>query len=179
MWKVISFYTKQYKREVDRLICSLKKFNIDCDIEYYESDKSWIENTNYKQVFIKKKLLEYKHPLVWLDADAEVVKYPKYFDVIEEDVGLHVKDFDKLQTGTMYFKYKPNVLELLDVCIRNSKVEPKIPDGRHFHGAIRSRYLRGWLTMFTLPYSYYYIFDLYSKWKDPVIKHYQASRRFR
>ena len=83
---VVSFYTPKYTECVKRLKRSLKKFGIPHDIEKIKSNGEWIVNANRKATFIKCKFSIYNEPVVWVDADAVIRKYPDYFDVIEEDI---------------------------------------------------------------------------------------------
>ena len=177
--KVVSFYTDDYEEDVKRLICSLKKFNLDYDIENIESLGSWDLNTNYKATFIKKKLLKHKQPIVWLDADSEVVKYPKYFDVIEEDIGVCYENLSKLKSGTIYFNHTDKALKILNRWEINSK-NTNITDQMHLQQVLRGEYIESHnVTLFCLPSSYYCIYDIMKDWTEPVIKQYQASRRHR
>jgi len=84
MWKFISFYTPDYKDEIAVLEDSLIGTPCTYDIEMVKSKGDWKKNAFYKIPFIVKKLKQYKHPLVWVDADAKVVSYPEMFDNMDD-----------------------------------------------------------------------------------------------
>jgi len=128
-WKVISFYTANYKDEVDILIKSLDQLKIPYDIEFVKSKGLWKENTFYKIPFIIKKLKQSKTPLVWLDADAGVVQYPVLFDDMGDALmgGVYspwkTKGVREFISNTMYFvpcKETINFLEEINNFIKNA-----------------------------------------------------------
>jgi len=177
--RVVSFYTDNYSEEAERLICSLKKFCIKHDVERIESLGSWDKNTNHKAVFIKRKLLKYMSPVVWIDADAEITRYPKYFDVIEEDIGVYYENLSKLKSGTIFFNHTVPALKVLERWEENSR-NHEITDQTHLQHVLRGEYIESHkVTLFCLPCSYCYIVDIMEGWCKPVITHYQSSRKFR
>ena len=114
-WKVISFYTLDYSDEVAILIESLEKFKIPYDIEAVKNKGAWKENAFYKIPFIIKKLKQYNHPLVWLDADAKVVQYPEEFNNLGDTLmagihspinkpipGVHIHTLNEYVSNTIY-----------------------------------------------------------------------------
>ena len=77
--KFISFYTPNgnYPALARQLETSLKKFDLDHDIELFESFDSWLSGVDNKAKFIKDKLLKYKDTVVWLDIDTEIKQFPE------------------------------------------------------------------------------------------------------
>lgn len=158
----------------------MKKFGLPYSIEEIPSKGSWVLNTCQKPFFIRRKLLELKKPIIWLDADAIVKKYPIYFDFIQEDFGIHCENLEKPQTGTIFFRYNDIVLEFLDKWEINCKKFPERgSDQPNIAGIIRGFCFESYrMSFFWLPKAYCQIFDIRND-DNVVIEHYQASRKFR
>ena len=180
------------------LIPSLKKFNLEYDIEYPEDRGSWQANTSYKSEFILKML--HKHEgssIVFLDSDAEVKKYPSLFWEIpnEYDIGVHFlnwmwrwrkqKDGNKfhLLSGTMYLNYNSKVIGLVEEFIEEISKSPNTIEQRSMEVVVNRRKD---LKVYELPYSYIVFPNQNNtlplhmlKEKDIVIYHNQASRRLK
>jgi len=138
---------------------------------------------NYKSEFVKRKLLQHKKDIVWLDADAVVQQYPILFDVLDEDVAVHYRhsdhEGDTLHSGTIYFRYNQEVLNMVDKWIEHCKCKTETFDQRSLQSAVRVFYNeRHKIRVMCLPDSYFQIYDLMN-WGKPVIEHFQASRKFR
>lgn len=183
--RIISFYTPDYKDIVKDLISSLTKFNIPYDIEELPKVKpvkvsdTWVVNCAEKAKFINRKIREIKDTVVWLDADSIVIKYPTYFDMIEEDVAVYFEYLIRLKSGTMLFRYNDTVLEILKRWEENCKIAPTTFDQIHLQHVIKGFYQElHKLSVFFLPDSYCWMKDI-TKVGEPVIFHKQASRRFR
>lgn len=156
----------------------MKEFKLDYDVQGINSLGSWDLNTNHKATFLLKKLEEHKAPIIWIDADAVVRKYPSYFDIIKEDIGVHYENMTSLKSGVVFVNNTESAKEVLRRWQRNSEKEPKIFDQKHLQSVLRGEYIETHrATVFFLPDSYYHIFDL-SK-GEPVVEHFQASRKLR
>lgn len=81
--KFISFYTPNgiYSTLIKDLESSLKKYSLDYTIEQLNDAGSWVQNCALKAEFILKHLKSEKQNtcLVWIDSDAQVIKYPELF----------------------------------------------------------------------------------------------------
>ncbi len=132
----ITYYTtgSPYENLAKNLEESLNKFNLKNRI-YEKPDKgSWAKNVWYKSGVILDTLKEYKEPVVWLDADAEVVKDPsKMFDSLTCDLGVHVrtrKEGWSIFASTLYFGYTPMGLEIAEEwdkrSIKREMINPKL-----------------------------------------------------
>lgn len=181
-YTVISFYTPRYTEIVKNLIKSLKKFKIPYDIEPMEDKGNWVANTYEKCKFIRRKLDEHKGTIIWLDADAVVKKYPKYFDIIEEDVAVYIKRHTRLWgeiiSGLVYLKNTPHVKQLVDWWIKLCREDKDRTQREQYHmeEAIKEFFLlKHWVTVFFLPTSYSVIKGI-TEWDEPVIFQSQASR---
>jgi len=167
-----------YEQEVQILKKSLDKFGIKHELVGIESRGSWEKNTQVKPFVIKAIMEKYDMDVVWIDADAELLKMPTFFDKVKADISFYrIKEWDEDLTGTMYFKNTKPVREFL---IKWGQVNDSndLPDAKNFQGLIREVDM-GLIIKF-LPADYIKIFDndlIVSE--DPVIVHNQASRRYK
>ena len=193
---IISYATRgNYEKELaTHLMPSLKKFNVLYDIDIIK-ESNWHDATHYKATFIKQKLEQHKQPLVFLDVDAELYKYPKLFDNIpsEYDMSVHYLDLDMqwrmkpgskktALSGTLYFNYNDKVLKFVDEWIEENKISGIIEQKNMERVLDRIDYMK----IYPLPYSYITIITHKNeipihmiKKSDVVIIHYQASRRLK
>lgn len=178
------------------LMSSLYKNNIvDSDICGIYTLGSWSKNTSYKPTFIKKMMLRHRDKnIVFLDADAEVLKYPELFDRIPENcnIAVHLLDRDawynrkadgreELLSGTLFIRNCPRSLELVDHWIRMCAARPEQWEQKMLQEVIVGNNE----PIYELPLSYCYIKTLpgggepHVKCSDPVIVHNQVSRELR
>jgi len=162
----------------------LKKFNLPYEIDRAEDKGGWWENTSMKPAFIKQKLEKHKKCVVWLDADAIVKRYPFYFDFIEEDVAFYDENIytpsrDTVKSGTVFLRYTPVVLRMVDAWVNRTRIYPNNWEQAHLRSAVRSFYQEAKImSVHYLPDSYCYM-DGITKVGNPVIYHKQANRLFR
>ena len=100
----VSYVTKNTPYEkvlLDRLWPGLVRWKLDNDIEYIKDLGTWQKNTSYKGEFIWKMLNKHKQDVCFLDADAEIWKYPKaLFEVPDDKAGAcHYLDWFKFWRG--------------------------------------------------------------------------------
>lgn len=192
-WKVISFYTKNYTDIVATLIKSLEAFKIPYDIELLPNKGSWKKNTFQKIPFIIKKLKQCNGPLVWLDADAEIIQYPKLFDEVGDALMAGVYsplkgDLHEFISNAMYFVPSKEVFDYLAEVNKFIKDFPHAYDrkmvGEQFYmqSVLEANNWKERLKFKELPYSY----GMANGWENSqfvklykapyVIKQYQASR---
>ena len=182
---IVGYYTKDtfYEEEAAKFKASLVKFKIPYYIERIENLGDWNKNTSYKPTFLKKMLAKFpEHNIVYVDCDAEFLAYPYLFDGLDCNVGVYL--FDKSQhkkkgckgfevlSGTIFLKNNQEVLTLVEEwerrCIRN----PYTWDQKSLEKVLAGKF-------YTIPGEYCKIFDLMDHIENPVIVHYQASRRVR
>lgn len=193
--KFISYFTKGIYEEVmnTHLLPSLKKWNLDYDIEEIDDLKSWKANTDYKPTHLLKMLKKYKQDICFLDADATIEKYPELlFNIPKEyDIAVHQLDWYKfwrkqgghsqreLLSGTMVWRNNEKTYNLLYQYIQKCAQGQKCLEQK-----ILSRLL--------LDNPQYKIYDLPAEYcciinrdgsipehyvKEPIILHHQASRK--
>lgn len=182
MYIVVSYYTVEtiYAEIKDRLEKSLVKFNIPYHIESVRNLGTWIKNVNYKPTFILNMMKKYPdRDIVYVDADAEFMSYPKLFDDYQANFAVH----EFIRTG---YTHNPKGKEVLSgtIFIKNSeqnsliihnwqkecKLKPQVCDQKSLEKILNGRFDR-------LPLEYCKIFDRHSAiCPNPVIVHWQASR---
>lgn len=178
MFTVISHVTLNtpYEQEVKGLVESLKLFKIPYFIYYVKDLGNWRKNLDYKQTCIASALIKYPDSdIVYLDADARVRKFPKLFNVIQADLGVHYKDGWELLNGTMFIKNNLAAREFITKWC-SAEQDHTVLDQKVLQRLLESD---PHISVFELPASYTQIFDSMQHHGEPVIEHMQASRRFK
>jgi hypothetical protein len=130
----------------------------------------------------------FPNSVVYVDADAEFLKYPSLFDEYDERddayLAAHVLDHSRrrrqhvqpeLLSGTLYFKNCAKTHEIIEKWISHCNTNKQLWDQVALDRALKE----GDYPYFILPEEYCTIFDYMSDVEEPVIKHYQASRTVR
>lgn len=185
----IAFYTMGtiYEDEVKKLEASLKKFDMEYDFLGIADQGEWALNCAYKSKFIRDMLIKHKNKnILYVDADAIVQQKPILFDDFEGDIGVHYKDGKELLSGTIFLKNNGKTMSLVESWIQEQEINPKVWDQKTLAKVIELSqsdtvcpltYLK--IRVIDLPPTYTQIFDTMKNVGDPVIEHFQASRRFR
>ena len=192
---VISFYTMQtpYEEEVKNLVASCDKFGLEHKIEGVPSFGTWELNCAYKPFFIYKMVNELKRPVLWVDADGVFKKAPSLIDAFESDVAVRINpacpedDPSKVISSTIFINSTQEAALLLRAWMQESSRQ--ILDENRTEEFWDQIALRDALKLpghqakvKSLPTSYAKIFDHpedFFFFQEPVIEHYQASRRFK
>ena len=178
-FKIVSFYTLNtgYEDEIENLLDSINKFDLTYWISGIKSLGSWDANTKYKVQLIKEALSHKNYNIVYVDADAIIKQYPVAFETINKPMAMHYRNGKELLSGTLFFKPCAITSKVLDMweqlCIEN----PKSWDQTLLKRAIQLLGAEKYVQQ--LPASYCKIFDLMSDVENPVIEHYQASRKYK
>jgi hypothetical protein len=189
---VVSYYTKDtpYEKEVENLIASCKKFNIEHCIEGIKDRGSWAENCAYKPYFLKKKMKELNRPLLWVDADGVFLQGLIFEDFMYSDLVFYYDPKIKdprftAAAGTVYINFTEGGKESLDLwcyfsdeIIKEAGKPLRYMDQASLHFSMISKRSFNFIQ---LPIQYAKIFDRDIPGLDPstiVIEHNQASRRF-
>lgn len=92
MYKIISMYTKNtpYEEEIKELGHSCNKFEMDYKFYPIVNLKDWVKNTQQKAEVIQQALNEFTCDIVWLDADAVILKKPVLFDQLVNSNNFHL-----------------------------------------------------------------------------------------
>lgn len=179
-----------YEQEAAKLQASLEHHGLRYDIQGYESRGSWLANCHYIPIFCRAMLEKYPHEsVVYLDADAKVERFPALLFQIEaegrDDFAVYhlprEKRWNELLDGTMYFRNTPASRKLVDDWIAQDARE--FLNGKWEQKVLEELLPRAKIKWRALPCEYCFIFDnkiqMRQSTDDPVIVHYQASRRLR
>jgi len=175
---IVSYYTlgTGYEKEAQNLIRSCKKLGLQTDIVGILSKGKWEENCAFKPKFLLKMLQKHKRPLVWVDADAVILKPPKLFESLSCDIAIYINDSlpiedpSSLLSGTIYLNYTKEAEALLKAWDEECQKDKDMWD----QAALKIALLQNGanLSFFTLPESYCSIYDK----KNAIIFQSQASR---
>ena len=121
--KFISYYTPNYKEQVDRLRNSLNELQLPYCIEDIPNLGSWDKNTHHKPEFILKHLMN-SDAVVWTDADSVVRENPILFESLDCDVAFHRFKGKELLSGTVYFKNSSKTIALILKWMEINKKKP-------------------------------------------------------
>ena len=171
-----------YEDIVKYLVKSLEKFNLDYDIEPIKSFGFWRTNSNYCAKSTLKMLEKYKpRPILRLDADATIEKFPILFDKkFRPDIGGCIYKQSKLKPegefmgGTIYFGNTERSREICKIWVDECERHPN-----HRNGDLLWRIIHREKNMLfkEMPISYCRIFDFPNMGPEIVIQHWQASRK--
>lgn len=192
-WKVISFYTEGtgYAKEIEGLAGSLRALEIDHKFYSYPPLGSWRMNLNYKSQCILRAMKEFPRcDIVFIDADGIVRKHPELFDKLTASGAYDIAaafhqyanqksgDRDELLSGTLWIKNSRSARAIVkkwhEIGLRNQHIRHQ----KCLKLAIDELECRD--KLYRMPFEYTYIFDYhYKERREPVIEHFQASRRLR
>lgn len=189
-WLVCAYFTKDkiYTDHAKKLIESLKKFGLPYEVMPIDSYNNWYKGMQYKPVFLKKMLEKYtRYSIVYVDVDAVFCKHPVFFDTLQNkmtnvNIAVHILDHIKynrkycapeLLSGTIFLRNNDETSIILREWILELNKDPKLWDQRALARVLKNH------RFYNLPEEYCVIFDYMSSVKDPVIKHFQASRELR
>jgi len=176
---VCSYYTRNYLVEAINLKQSLLKHGIRSYIVRSYIKGSWLENVRHKAAFMLEMSKRFDCPIIWLDADAVVRKYPQILeDLCKSDIDFaaHWRDDSQLLSGSMFFNATPCARRLLTEWVLLTIELKDWTDQAVLQHVIDTNRVPG-LHIGRLPASYCQIFDTMAHNGEPVIEHMQASRK--
>ena len=177
MPRVIAYYTheSQYQQLVKKLEVSCEKFGVACYTEGFVDRGKWEHNCAIKPEFILGMLKKYPgETLIYIDADAVIKKQPELFKTFDMDFACHFRR-NQLLSGTLFFNSNERTIALVEAWVKKQQEDPNIWDQK-----VLQRTLREFdVDVFQLPATYCKIFDAQDQKGDPVIEHYQASRKIK
>lgn len=176
---IVSFYTVNtpYEREVQNLKTSIKKFGLKSHIMGAPNLGSWEKNCQYKAEYIREAMDMFDENIVWIDADAVFQKEPVLFDTLNCDLAYHYLEYRKeLLSGTLFIQNNEKMKAVIDQWIALNKTN-NLWDQVNLQTIVESHTN---LNTYVLPEAYCKIFKhRVQTERDPVITHYQASRRYK
>ena len=187
-WIVVSYYTAgtPYKKEARKLETSMLDLAIPHHVAEVPNLGDWQKNTHFKAKFIRQMLDRFEtKDVIWVDADAVFHSYPVLFDrIIENDLwnfAAHFRNWnhgkDELLSGTLFIKNNDLMKRVVDDWILINRQNKQTWEQRNLSRAVKREPM---MKIMDLPIEYCCIFDDANRGKlDPVIEHFQASRRLR
>jgi hypothetical protein len=191
--RVISFYTPDgvYGEFAKKLRASLERFNLPHHLEELPSAGSWLRNLYMKPQWIFERLMQFQEPVLWLDADCEVMQPPVLFDEPGYDFQIYnlyadptngqVSLYDPARllssSGVMYVGFTPAAIDLMrswaEACkkvtlvqdTRDDQILDKCWTNRRFKGDKKRDLRSRWLPK---PYNR---MDCFWPSVEPVINH--------
>ena len=186
---VVAYYTPGsiYEEYARNLVHSCEAQNISYKVVPVPDRGSWERNTSFKPTFLRQVIDKVAPvPIVYVDADAIFCRPPTLFTDLAKDSNVHLAAHlldhnlyrrkgvaPELLSGTVYLANNPTARYILDEWIVICKENPKMWDQVALH-RVAKKY-----GYFNLPPQYCMIFDYMESVKDPVIKHFQASREYK
>ena len=189
---IVAYYTVNtlYEAEANKLKSSLDKLGLVYDIVGVDNLGNWQANTRFKAHFMEDMLKKHAGKnLLYVDSDAIIHKVPILFENYNYDIAVRWQDFrwrkNECLSGTIFMANNERTLEL---CKRWQKVNiGEGPNAKTFEQwnlgkVIVDMRKEGKIKDVNLPPEYTMIFDsmraMYPS-IDPVIEHFQASRKLR
>ena len=186
---IVSHYTVDtgYEEESKNLIKSLDDLDLEWDMSAIKSLGSWRANSNWCAKQVQEGLYTFPdQDVLRVDADARFRQRPVIFeqDDFDADIAAVVHDFpwrkNELLGGTLFFRNNEIVRDLVDVWVEKAcNSERKNERNGDLLQEILGYGPYQDLKFVALPPTYCQIFDLMANCGDPVIEHFQASRRFK
>lgn len=196
--RFISFYTKNtvYEKTVkDCLVPGLEHWGLPYHIFAVDDLGEWKINSRQRPLYIKKAMeLFPTENILWIDADAKILKFPDLLYHIPDacDVGVnylhwqdhysHYKDSDRMEIldGTSYYKNSPFMLTFMDEWIDKAVIQGN--NHRLTLDVMIKERIHVDLNLFLIPREYCYIMTQpdgtapAKPLENPTIAHFQASR---
>jgi predicted O-methyltransferase YrrM len=136
---VISFYTpdNEYKDWVKTLIASCKKFGLEHEITEVNlaALKTWHARCAHKGKFMYFAMKRHNRPLLWLDADSEIVAHLDIFDDPDFDFAANAGLSGTLRSGTVYAA--PAARKLLRITANLCHSRPGLAHEKNMHAAYK------------------------------------------
>ena len=171
---IISYFTIGYRLLAKQLEESCKRFGLEYSIREMADTGSWNSNCGMKPTFIADMLAHFDEPVLWVDADAEIVApLPRMRDC---DMSYFRTRWNRNLSGCVYFQPTPMAFRFLKSWAGQIAADPTITDE---DGLTRALADPGDMKIDQLPPGMLYVFDLWPKQYRkvrPIILHKQASR---
>lgn len=178
---VVSFYTKgtAYEEEARSLRDDCQRLALEAVIEGVEPAGSWERNTSLKADFCRTLWHDLERPIVWIDADARVRRQPGNPFAGGGDLAVHRWHGWEFTTGTLFLNQTEGARRFLDAWKARCDEMQNRPDQLSADLAWEDVSVEYPLRTIRLPRSYCQIFDREQTQGEPVIEHFQASRRLK
>lgn len=177
----VNFYTYDngYREYADKLIESLKKFDLPYYIFEIDSNKDkWTTMCQQKPYALLEVINKYPNSnVVWLDADAIIERKPELFKNINKSFAVHYLYGAEFLSGTLFFKNNDISRNIIDDWIKENSKNDSVWDQVTLCRVINKKYKHH---EYILPKQYCCIFDRAGYQNiNRVISHWQASRKLK
>ena len=175
----VSFATTDYEAHLGRLCASLAQFNLANSISAIGEDMPWHKAQALKPTHVWAALMRFPgHPIVWIDADAIIRKRPTLFFELGGDDSFDIcahfyRAGRELLSGTVYFRNTLRVRNLVEMWAARCTASPSVWDQQQLQRLVEQQEV----IVKPLPPSYVQIHDTMKDIGEPVIEHFQESRR--
>jgi hypothetical protein len=173
---IVSYWTRgtAYEAEAREMEETARTCGFATDVRGVPNLGDWTLNCGMKPAYIRDRMQDHPgRPIVWLDADARIRRYPQLFNELAVDFAAHWRHGAELLSGTLWFNATPRARALVEAWCEAQLREPGKWDQVVLQNVITSS-VPG-LVIQHLPSEYTCIFD--GDMGEPVIEHMQASRR--
>lgn len=175
-----------YKQLVDNLKvrCAELSLPLDCIKISVPETNGYQTGISYKPVFIEKMLRRWKRPVLYIDCDMLIHRYPYFIDYTDKqfdfmafnwnaDTRVHSNsifitrpDFDwhtlTSSGGLFYFNYTPNAIKLIKAWQRKMAMFSSKADDKLLDICFQETKAKSWLKYYWFPMEYFYIPQYYS-----------------
>lgn len=185
---IISAFT-QHPVYVEKALClatSLNNLDLPYEMTEMEEQGSWEKNCQQKAVIILEALRRHRKPVVWIDADAVIMRKPELFERLSQDICdvayYAMKSPNRhLASGTLFFGYTQGAISILEQWI--SRCENSMAfDQKLLEQVLWNEFQipKRCYDIIEMPVEYCRIFDNKEQESEmttaPVVIHTQASR---
>jgi len=186
MVPIVSFFTTDtpYEQEAIEMERSARNVGLKNIHIYPISNRgSWEANCQAKsQVLLQAVASLRRRPFFYVDADARFERLPQIAPyLLSSDFGAHMFRGKELLSGTLWVNPTVKTIMLLSDWTIQCRKQPGVWDQKILQQVLKQR--EGLIDFVDLPPEYTWIHDLsarvYGHRKEVVIKHYQASRRYK
>lgn len=179
-FKVVSYYTENYKEYFSMFILSIGHYDIDHHIIQLPT-WSWSKACNYKPTFILECMEKFNKPIVWIDIDTIIYSNLNYFNELIDrnvDVSYYFRRNREVLSGTLFFNNTDKAKEVLLKWKEESK-NIYMWDQKNLQNVLHC-FDRNKINIEYLPVGYCYFDLLKNELKDDIIhiEHLQASREY-
>lgn len=175
-----------YKQLTDNLKerCAELRLPLDCIKISVPETNGYQIGISYKPVFIEKMLRRWKRPVLYIDCDMLIHRYPHFIEYTDKqfdfmafnwnaDTRVHARsvvstrpDFDwhtlTSSGGLFYFNYTPNAIKFIKAWQRKMATFSSKADDKLLDICFQETKARLWLKYYWFPMEYFYIPQYYS-----------------
>jgi len=185
--KFIAYYTPSYRGQAERLVTSLMKYDLPFYVKIYEDRGSWVNNVNIKPEFILECLETFDEDLMFLDADAEVVRQPPLDYLAGDSIGIYLMVWydpenpkmekqQELISASIWVPNNERNKQIIKEWVNECKNHPKRWDQKNFQSTIRKQ---GQYPVYLMQPEWAYVEKYHGKLGlDPIIIQHQYSNEW-